>query len=30
MACRVMDHVVETPGGPNPIVMGCPTVLFGP
>lgn len=30
MACRVMDQVVEIPGGPNPIVMGCPTVLIGP
>lgn len=30
MACRVMDQVVEIPGGPNPIVMGCPTVIIGP
>ncbi len=30
MACRVMDMVVEIPGGPNPIVMGCFTVLIGP
>ncbi len=30
MACRVMDQVIETPGGPNPIVAGCPTVLIGP
>ncbi len=30
MACRVLDAVVEIPGGPNPIVMGCPTVLIGP
>jgi uncharacterized Zn-binding protein involved in type VI secretion len=30
MACRVMDQVVEIPGGPNPIAMGCPTVLIGP
>lgn len=30
MACRVMDVVVEIPGGPNPIVMGCPTVIIGP
>jgi uncharacterized Zn-binding protein involved in type VI secretion len=30
MACRVMDMVVEIPGGPNPIAMGCPTVIIGP
>ncbi len=30
MACRVNDLVIEIPGGPNPIVMGCPTVLIGP
>ncbi len=30
MACRVMDQVVEIPGGPNPIAMGCPTVFIGP
>ncbi len=30
MACRVMDMVVEIPGGPNPIVLGCFTVLIGP
>ncbi len=30
MACRVGDLVVEVPGGPNAIVMGCPTVLIGP
>lgn len=30
MACRVMDLVVEIPGGPNPIMMGCPTVMIGP
>jgi uncharacterized Zn-binding protein involved in type VI secretion len=30
MACRVMDQVMEVPGGPNPIAMGCPTVLIGP
>ena len=30
MSCRVMDMVVEIPGGPNPIMMGCPTVLIGP
>ena len=29
-ACRLMDLVVEVPGGPNPIVMGCPTVFIGP
>jgi hypothetical protein len=23
------DQVVEIPGGPNPIVMGCPTVMIG-
>ena len=30
MACRMGDMVVEVPGGPNPIVMGCPTVMIGP
>jgi uncharacterized Zn-binding protein involved in type VI secretion len=30
MACRVMDIVVEIPGGPNPIAIGCPTVIIGP
>jgi hypothetical protein len=30
MAYRVTDMVIEIPGGPNPIVMGCPTVLIGP
>lgn len=30
MACRVADQVVEIPGGPNPIVVGCPTVIIGP
>jgi uncharacterized Zn-binding protein involved in type VI secretion len=30
MACRVMDQVVEVPGGPNPIAMGCHTVIIGP
>jgi uncharacterized Zn-binding protein involved in type VI secretion len=29
MACRVGDMVNEAPGGPNPIVMGCPTVMIG-
>jgi uncharacterized Zn-binding protein involved in type VI secretion len=29
MACRVGDMVVEIPGGPNPIVMGCFTVMIG-
>jgi hypothetical protein len=29
MACRVMDQVIEIPGGPNPIAMGCPTVIIG-
>jgi uncharacterized Zn-binding protein involved in type VI secretion len=28
-ACRVGDQVVEIPGGPNPIVMGCTTVMIG-
>jgi uncharacterized Zn-binding protein involved in type VI secretion len=28
-ACRVGDMVVEIPGGPNPIAMGCPTVFIG-
>ncbi len=30
MACRMGDMVVEVPGGPNPIVTGCPTVMIGP
>jgi hypothetical protein len=30
MACRVLDQVVEIPGGPNPIIVGCPTVVIGP
>jgi uncharacterized Zn-binding protein involved in type VI secretion len=29
MACRMMDIVMEIPGGPNPIMMGCPTVMIG-
>ena len=29
MACRVGDIVVEIPGGPNPIAMGCMTVMIG-
>jgi hypothetical protein len=29
MACRVMDQVIEIPGGPNPIAMGCTTVIIG-
>jgi uncharacterized Zn-binding protein involved in type VI secretion len=29
MACRVTDQVMEIPGGPNPIVIGCPTVIIG-
>jgi uncharacterized Zn-binding protein involved in type VI secretion len=29
MACRMGDMVVEIPGGPNPIVVGCPTVMIG-
>ena len=28
-ACRAGDMVVEIPGGPNPIVTGCPTVMIG-
>ena len=28
-ACRVTDTVVETPGGPNAIATGCPTVFIG-
>lgn len=28
-ACRVGDLVVEVPGGPNPIAMGCPSVFIG-
>jgi uncharacterized Zn-binding protein involved in type VI secretion len=30
MACRVLDQVVEIPGGPNPIALGCLTVIIGP
>ena len=30
MACRVTDMVIEIPGGPNPIILGCPTVMIGP
>ncbi len=30
MQCRVMDQVIEIPGGPNPIAIGCPTVFVGP
>ncbi len=29
MACRVMDQVVEIPGGPNPIAMGATNVFIG-
>lgn len=29
MACRMGDMVVEIPGGPNPIAMGCPSVMIG-
>jgi len=29
MQCRVGDQVIEIPGGPNPIVVGCPTVIVG-
>jgi len=29
MACRVMDMVVEMPGGPNPIAMGATNVCIG-
>jgi hypothetical protein len=29
MACRVMDMVVEIPGGPNPIAMGATNVFIG-
>lgn len=29
MSCRLGDIVVEIPGGPNPIMMGCPTVIIG-
>lgn len=29
MACRMGDFVVEIPGGPNPIILGCPTVMIG-
>ncbi len=28
-ACRAGDQVMEIPGGPNPIVMGCSTVMIG-
>jgi uncharacterized Zn-binding protein involved in type VI secretion len=28
-ACRVGDVVVEIPGGPNPIAMGCESVMIG-
>jgi len=27
---RTMDQVIEIPGGPNPIVVGCPAVIIGP
>jgi len=29
-AARQNDIVIETPGGPNSILMGCPTVIIGP
>src|SRR5215813_15145394 len=29
MACRVMDMVVEIPGGPNPVAMGATNVCIG-
>jgi uncharacterized Zn-binding protein involved in type VI secretion len=29
MACRISDMVVEIPGGPNAIAVGCPTVFIG-
>src|SRR5215467_10621595 len=29
MACRVMDMVVEIPGGPNPVAMGATNVFIG-
>lgn len=29
MACRVMDIVVEIPGGPNPVAMGATNVCIG-
>src|SRR5687768_12533326 len=29
MACRVMDIVVEIPGGPNPIAIGATNVFIG-
>ncbi len=29
MACRIADFVVEIPGGPNAIAIGCPTVFIG-
>ena len=29
MACRIADMVVEVPGGPNAIAIGCPTVFIG-
>jgi uncharacterized Zn-binding protein involved in type VI secretion len=28
-ACRISDMVVEIPGGPNAIAVGCPTVFIG-
>lgn len=28
-ATRVGDQVIESCGPPNPIIMGCPTVLIG-
>ncbi len=30
MACRISDIVVEIPGGPNAIAVGCHTVFIGP
>ena len=29
MACRIMDTIMEIPGGPNPIVKGAANVLIG-
>ena len=29
MACRIADMVVEVPGRPNAIAIGCPTVFIG-
>jgi uncharacterized Zn-binding protein involved in type VI secretion len=29
MACRVLDMVVEIPGGPNPILLGATNVFIG-